>query len=237
MASNTERYPADVFNTWMKNVDWNWRFEIFKESEEFFFFFFFPLTALKNSRENGLNFPAVIWNDTFARRITIINKTARLDGKSYQLQWYVDRPIPVLWKTKVFHFFFFFFREYQKYQLDNSVLWNSKSTQLGREVSLPRSSRWKDEAWCRSRVWWKIWFRLSARPPRPPGPRTGGRENFIGNWKFEIIKQLTVLMRTVIMRYPVKQNIAVQINVCTSNVMLKQSSTITANLRNESFPS
>lgn len=127
MASNTERYPADVFNTWMENVDWNWRFEIFKESEEFFFFFFFPLTALKNSRENGLNFPAVIWNDTFARRITIINKTARLDGKSYQLQWYVDRPIPVLWKTKVFHFFFFFFREYQKYQLDNSVLWNSKS--------------------------------------------------------------------------------------------------------------
>lgn len=109
MASNTERYPADVFNTWIENVDWNWRFEIFKESEESFFFF--PLTALKNSRENGLNFPAVIWNDTFARRITIINKTARLDGKSYQLQWYVDRPIPVLWKTKVFHFFLLFFRE------------------------------------------------------------------------------------------------------------------------------
>lgn len=40
MASNTERYPADVFNTWMENVDWNWRFEIFKESEEFFFFSF-----------------------------------------------------------------------------------------------------------------------------------------------------------------------------------------------------
>lgn len=37
------------------------------------------------------------------------------------------------------------------------------------------------------------------------------------------------------MRYPVKQNIAVQIKVWTSNVMLKQSSTITANLRNEWF--
>lgn len=85
-----------------------------KNLKNFFFFFFFPLTALKNSRENGLNFPAVIWNDTFARRITIINKTARLDGKSYQLQWYVDRPIPVLWKKPKYSIFFFFFLENTK---------------------------------------------------------------------------------------------------------------------------
>lgn len=56
MASNTERYPADVFNTWMENVDWNWRFEIFKESEEFFFFLFLSTHSVEKFKGERAEF-------------------------------------------------------------------------------------------------------------------------------------------------------------------------------------
>lgn len=59
------------------------------------------LTVLKNSKENGLNFPAVNLNDTFARIMIIVKDSAFFGGKSYHSQSKVDCATAVLYTKKV----------------------------------------------------------------------------------------------------------------------------------------